>query len=235
MAKRRGTASTVWSGWKCVKKMRSTARGSSPERSMPRTAPEPRSKTIISPPARTTTQLWRLSRRGTTVPDPTTVISMFLPSVVTAFQHGAVGALSARFGPKGPRLSASQLGWLLFECPCEAGDAEQGAADDVRGPVCSEVDPARGGRGEEDQERDPGRSVGPQQVDGSKQEYRAQHVSAGVGVRCTQVEQRWVRRPHGILEDGRLGNHRFCCEFDEPCNEEGDDESCGETTASFRQ
>src|SRR5215204_4550617 len=72
MAKRRGTTSTVWSGWKCVKKMRSTARGSRFEWSMPRNAPEPRSKTSICAPARTTTQLWRLSRRGTTVPDPTT-------------------------------------------------------------------------------------------------------------------------------------------------------------------
>src|SRR5215208_2833091 len=140
MAKKRGTTSTVWSGWKCVKKMRSTARGSRPDLSMPRTAPEPRSKTTVCPPARATTQLWRLSRRGTTVPDPTTVISMFLPSVVTAFQHAQ---------PFGPRLSAFQLvGYFLcscmsrafladwlFEYPCESGDAEQGSADDVRGPV----------------------------------------------------------------------------------------------------
>ena len=31
------------------------------DRSIPRTAPEPRSKTSVSPAARTTTQLWRLS------------------------------------------------------------------------------------------------------------------------------------------------------------------------------
>src|SRR5215213_10782686 len=211
--------------------MRSTARGSRPDLSMPRTAPEPRSKTTVCPPARATMQLWRLSRRGTTVPDPTTVISMFLPSVVTAFQHAS--------GLSGPRLSATQLvrsfhcsgmsraflaDWF-FEYPCESGDAEQGPADDVRGPVCSEVDPARGGCGEEDQEGDPGRSVRPKCVDGSEQEDRAQHVPAGVGVWCTHVEQRWIRRSHGFLGYGRLGHHCFCCELDQSCNQEGEDES----------
>src|SRR5215212_4497963 len=134
MAKRRGTTSTVWSGWKCVKKMRSTARGSRPDLSMPRTAPEPRSKTSVCPPARTTTQLWRLSRRGTTVPDPTTVISMFLSSVIIS----ACQVFSLF------RYVECIHGRLLFERPCESCDAEQGPADDVRGPVCSEVDPARG-------------------------------------------------------------------------------------------
>jgi hypothetical protein len=81
------------------------------------------------------------------------------------------------------------LGWLLFERPGESGDAEQGSADDVRGSVCSEIDPARGGCGEEDQEGDPGRSVRPKCVDGSEQEDRAQDVSAGVRVGCAHVEQ----------------------------------------------
>src|SRR5215216_6115438 len=81
------------------------------------------------------------------------------------------------------------LGWLLFERPGESGDTEQGPADDVRGPVCPDVDPARGGCGEEDQEGDPGRSVRPKCVDGSEQEDRAQDVSAGVRVGCAHVEQ----------------------------------------------
>src|SRR5215203_294106 len=149
MAKRRGTTSTVWSGWKCVKKMRSTERGSRPDRSMPRSAPEPMSKTSICPPARTTTQLWRLSRRGTTVPDPTTVIFRGAPFSRNFSSSGLLSVLACRV------LHC----WLLFERPCEPGHAEQGAADDVRGPVRSQVDPTRGRSDEEDQERHPARSA----------------------------------------------------------------------------
>src|SRR5215211_877185 len=200
MAKRRGTTSTVWSGWRCVKKMRSTVKGSRPERSMPRRAPEPRSKTSICPPVRTTTQLWRRSRRGTTVPVPTTVI--FMCSSLRSSQHVS---LSARYGLWPPLVGTSAcqvlfpggcfsvcrlLFWLsVFERPCEAGDGEQGATQDVRGPVCTDVDPACGGCGEEDQDRDPGWPVGPQYVDGSEQEDRAQDVPAGVRVRRAHVEQ----------------------------------------------
>src|SRR3712207_5660149 len=112
--KSRGTTSTVWSGWKWVKKMRSTANGSRPAWSMPRIAPEPRSKTSISPLISITTQLCLLFRRGTTVPEPTTVISI----------------LGCSFPP--------------FEGPREPGDAEEDAPDDVRCPVHPEVDAARG-------------------------------------------------------------------------------------------
>src|ERR671916_1340859 len=122
MEKSRGTTSTVWSGWKCVKKMRSTANGSSPARSMPRTAPEPRSKTSISPPASTATQLCLLSRRGTTVPEPTTVTSIL------------------------------RLSFPAVERPGEPCNAEEGAADHVRHPVYPEVYPARGHQSEDHQD-----------------------------------------------------------------------------------
>src|ERR671920_1749223 len=115
--------------------MRSTTRGSRPDLSMPRTAPEPRSKTSVCPPARTTTQLWRLLRRGTTVPDPTTVISTLKPSFVS---------------PESPR---------------EPRDAEKSASKHVRRPVCPEVDPARGRCGQEYQDRAPTEPVRPQYVD----------------------------------------------------------------------
>src|SRR5829696_6691856 len=159
MAKRRGTTSTVWSGWRCVKKMRSTAKGSRSERSMPRTAPEPRSKISVSPPARTTTQLWRLWRRGTAVPDPTTVISTLSHSFAST------------------------------ESPRETGDAEQSAPEHIRRPVCPEIHPARGRHGQEHQDRDPAEPVRPQYVDGPEQETRREDMPAGIGVRGAHIEQ----------------------------------------------
>src|SRR5215210_845653 len=190
MAKRSGTTSTVWSGWKWVKKMRSTAKGSRSERSMPRTAPEPRSKTSVSPLARTTTQLWRLLRRGTTVPDPTTVISTLRPSLVSS------------------------------ECPCEPGDAEQSAPEHVRRPVCPEIDPARGRCGQEYQDRDPTEPVRPQYIDGPEQEDRTQDMPAGVRVRGAHVEQRGVRPSCGLVRHGRLRYHHLDDDLDQPGHHE---------------
>src|SRR5215212_1713386 len=104
IAKSSGTTSTVWSGWKWVKKIRSTAKGSRSAWSIPRTEPEPRSKSSVSPPASTATQLWRLARRGTTVPDPTTLISI-----------------------KGYSLSSPKD-------PGDPDDTQQGTSEYVRGP-----------------------------------------------------------------------------------------------------
>src|SRR5215210_2040566 len=205
MAKRRGTMSTVWSGWKCVKKMRSTARGSRPDRSMPRTAPEPRSKTSVSPPARTTTQLWRLLRRGTTVPDPTTVISTLRPSLVSS------------------------------ERPCEPCDAEQSAPEHVRRPVCPEIDSARGRCGQEYQDRDPTEPVRPQYIDGPEQEDRTQDMPAGIWIGGTHIEQRGIWSSHSFFRHGRLRHRYFDEDFDESCHDECYEELQCETPPSVHE
>jgi hypothetical protein len=71
--KRNGITSTVWSPWKWVKNTRFTLDGWMPKRLMPRTARKPRSKTSVSAPVSTTTQLCRRRRRSEAVPVPTIV------------------------------------------------------------------------------------------------------------------------------------------------------------------
>src|SRR4051812_35316292 len=97
--------------------------------------------------------------------------------------------LASISGLRGLFSACRQTLWLGgFERPCEAGYTEPGATQDVRGPVCTDVDPAGGGGEEEDQDSDPGWPVGPEQVDGSEQEDRAQDMPAGVGVGCAHIE-----------------------------------------------
>src|ERR671916_131690 len=170
MEKSRGTTSTVWSGWKWVKKMRSTANGSRPARSIPRTAPEPRSKISISQPVSTVTQLCLRSRRGTTVPEPTTVISTL------------------------------GLSFPLFEGPGEPGDAQEGAPCYVGCPVHPEVDPARGHQSDDRQQSRPQQAVRPEGKDGPEQDHRPEHVPARIGVRVVHLqERRGIGRPRYLL------------------------------------
>src|SRR5918997_5542748 len=189
MEKSRGTTSTVWSGWKWVKKMRSTANGSRPAWIMPRTAPAPRSKTSISPPVSTATQLCLLSRRGTTVPEPTTVTSIL------------------------------RLSFPALERPGEPGDAEEGAADHVRGPVHPEVDPARGHQRENRQDSHPPEPARPEDEDGPEQDDRPEHVSAGVWIRIVHLQdRRRIRRASRLLRYRRLRQPQLHRELQQPRN-----------------
>src|SRR3712207_5453567 len=155
--------------------MRSTANGSRPAWSMPRIAPEPRSKTSVSPLISTTTQLCLLFRRGTTVPEPTTVISI----------------LGRSFPP--------------FEGPREPGDAEEDTPDDVRCPVHPEVDAARGYPDEENYDRRPQDPVRPEDEDGSEQDDQSERVPARVGVRVVHLhDRRRVGRACGLVRHWRL-------------------------------